>query len=99
MFVVTGNRLLDGIVVYLAPAHAWVEDLQQARLFDEEQSAKQAADEQGDSIVSLDVVPVERSDDGAVRAARLRERIRALGPTINPFEDIDLAHRWGATAD
>ena len=99
MFVVTGNRLLDGIVVYLAAAHRWVEDLQTARLYETKEDADAALLEQSDVIVSLDVIPVILDDEGNVQADRLRERIRAEGPTINPFETISLERSFPAIAD
>ena len=99
MFVVTGNRLLDGIVVYLAPEGEWVESLQNAERHADQAVAKSLMASQGEAtIVSLDVVPVEVGEDGQVRALRLREQIRAEGPTINPFESIDLARSF-ASAD
>ena len=90
MFVVTGNRLLDGIVVYLASAHAWVEDIRNARCYETEAEAQAALDAQSDAIVSLEAIPVIKDDEGVISASRLREKIRAEGPTINPFEEIDL---------
>ena len=90
MFVVTGNRLLDGIVVYLADKHNWVENLQDAQVYGIADEAKSALAEQSDVVVSLDVIPVAKDAQGALRADRLRERIRADGPTIQPFETINL---------
>ncbi|SNY93685.1 Protein of unknown function [Cohaesibacter sp. ES.047] len=94
MFVATGNRLLDGIVVYLAKDASWVEDIQSARIYEVKDDAQAAIDAQDADIVSLDVIPVEHDVTDGVRPARLRERIRAAGPTINPFETIDLSRRF-----
>lgn len=99
MFVVTGNRLLDGIVVYLAAAHRWVEDLQTARLYETKEEAEAALQEQSDVIVSLDVIPVALDAGGNVQADRLRERIRSDGPTINPFETTRLERSFPAIAE
>nr|WP_321460453.1 DUF2849 domain-containing protein [uncultured Cohaesibacter sp.] len=90
MFVITGNRLLDGGVVFLAPALAWVEDIQQARRYQSDQSAREIAEGLGDVVVNLDVIPVACNDEGLVQPLRLRERIRVGGPTINPFAGIQL---------
>lgn len=98
MFVVTGNRLLDGIVVYLSASDGWVENLQNASCFDSQDDGQAALAKQDADIVSLEIIPVEQDGDGDIRAARLRENIRANGPTINPFETIDLARRF-APAD
>ncbi len=90
MFVITGNRLLDGGVVFLAPALAWVEDIQLARRYESEQSAQEIVAGLGDMVVNLDVIPVAHVDEGELQPLRLRERIRVGGPTINPFADINL---------
>ncbi|WP_319413170.1 DUF2849 domain-containing protein [uncultured Cohaesibacter sp.] len=90
MFVITGNRLLDGGVVFLAPALAWVEDIQHARRYQSDQSAREIAEGLGDVVVNLDVIPVACNDEGRVQPLRLRERIRVGGPTINPFAGIKL---------
>ena len=99
MFVVTGNRLLDGIVVYLAAAHHWVEDLQRARLYDTSYEAQAALGEQSDMVVSLDVIPVCKDDNGRIAAERLREQIRADGPTIQPFDSIPLERQFSKAAN
>lgn len=99
MFVVTGNRLLDGIVVFLAAAHHWVEDLQGARLYETADEAQAALQAQSDVIVSLDVIPVLKDEDGKIVAERLRERIRAEGPTIQPFDSISFERPHSAAAD
>ncbi|PLW77551.1 DUF2849 domain-containing protein [Cohaesibacter celericrescens] len=98
MFVVTGNRLLDGIVVYLASGHAWVEDLKLSHCFESQEEAQAALDVQIDMVVSLEVIPVAKDDLGDVVASGLRERIRAEGPTINPFASIDLVRRFDVVA-
>ena len=38
--VVTANRLIDGIVVYLAPDGGWIEELARAKLADTEDETK-----------------------------------------------------------
>lgn len=86
--VVTANRLDDGIVVYLDPAGGWTERLG-AALQIEGESALAAAVALGkkaeaDQIV-VESYPIDVARDGAVLTAlRLRERIRAEGPTIHP---------------
>ena len=90
MFVITGNRLLDGGVVFLAPALAWVEDIQRARRYESDRSARDTVTGLGDVVVNLDIIPVACDDEGVVQPLRLRERIRVGGPTINPFASINL---------
>lgn len=93
MFVVTGNRLLDGIVVFLAPAMRWDENLQQARCYEEQAEAEAALEGQrNQGVIDLAVIGVSRAkEDAPLVADRLRERIRADGPTIEPFEGLSLS--------
>jgi hypothetical protein len=87
--ILTGNELLSGAAVYLDAQGVWIEDLQAARLFD-----KEAREEINDAlarskatgrIVSLEVEDVS-VEDGRIVPVRLRERIRAAGPTTPAFE-------------
>nr|WP_319484900.1 DUF2849 domain-containing protein [uncultured Cohaesibacter sp.] len=98
MFVITGNRLLDGGVVFLAPALAWVEDIQRARRYESDKSARDIVADLGEVVVSLDVIPVACDDEGVVQPLRLRERIRVGGPTVNPFADIHLERTFTGRA-
>nr|WP_319389326.1 DUF2849 domain-containing protein [uncultured Cohaesibacter sp.] len=90
MFVITGNRLLDGGVVFLAPALAWVEDIQLARRYESDKNAREIVASLGEVVVSLDIIPVACDGEGVVQPLRLRERIRVGGPTVNPFAGIHL---------
>lgn len=88
MKVLTANRLSDGEAVWYASARGWIETLEGADI---------AADETVEALLesigrvayeSNQVVDVELIDvqiiDGAIVPLRLRERIRAGGPTIHP---------------
>jgi hypothetical protein len=89
MEILTGNELTSGATVYLDRAGNWVEDLQQARVFlPEEKDAREAALDATRAtgrIVSLEVETVALQDARIV-PSRLRERIRAEGPTAPRFE-------------
>ena len=79
--VVTANRLVDGIVVYLAPDGGWVEDIAHARFAatEDETSALEAEANKAVKariVVAMYPMPVEIKD-GAVDALSVRERIRA----------------------
>ncbi len=82
----TGNRLVDGEVVYLTRAGAWSELIDDAVVALEPQS-EAALERRGDEAVAANQVTeaylfdVERKD-GRVRARHIRERIRTLGPTV-----------------
>lgn len=89
MEILTGNELLSGATVYLDRDGRWVEDLQVARVFlPEEAEARDAAIAATKAtmrIVSLETEAVTLQE-GRIVPARLRERIRAEGPTAPVFE-------------
>ncbi|MCT4656034.1 MAG: DUF2849 domain-containing protein [Cohaesibacter sp.] len=98
MFVVTGNRLLDGIVVFMAPAMRWDEDFQQSRLYEIESDAQNALEAvRNQGVIDLAVIPVSKSEDDRLVANHLRERIRAEGPTIEPFAGLSLSKDFSST--
>ena len=84
MDILTGNELTSGATVYLDGNGNWIEDLQAARLFSKDEKAELdgalAATKAGGRVISLEVEEVEQVD-GAIVPKRLRERIRAAGPT------------------
>ncbi|MCZ4345852.1 DUF2849 domain-containing protein [Devosia neptuniae] len=84
MQILTGNELTSGGTVYLDATGRWVEDLQAARVFGAEELAERdaaiAATKGTGRIVSVEIEDVTL--DGVVLVPkRLRERIRAAGPT------------------
>ena len=89
MDILTGNELVSGATVYLSRTGQWVEDLQQARIFvKEEAEARDAALEaskQTKRINSLEIETVQLRD-GTIYPDRIRERIRAAGPTAPRFD-------------
>jgi hypothetical protein len=84
MEILTGNELTSGATVYLDAAGNWVEDLQTARLFAKEETAERdaalAATKATGRVISLEIEEVTQVE-GAFVPKRLRERIRAAGPT------------------
>ncbi|AQZ52286.1 MAG: DUF2849 domain-containing protein [Martelella sp.] len=85
--VLTANRLTDGLAVWLDANGRWCEDLQ-AALVARHDAAIESLDEIGkrdfsaNKVVDLAVIDVEERPDGRIWPLRLRERIRAEGPTI-----------------
>jgi len=84
MEILTGNELTSGGTVYLDGTGRWVEDLQAARMFSTEEVAERdaaiAATKGTGRIVGVEIEVVTL--DGVVLVPkRLRERIRAAGPT------------------
>ena len=84
MDILTGNELTSGATVYLDGNGTWIEDLQAARLFSKDEKAELdgalAATKAGGRVISLEIEEVEQVD-GVIVPKRLRERIRAAGPT------------------
>lgn len=84
MEILTGNELTSGATVYLDGASNWIEDLQAARLFSKEEVAERdaalAATKATGRVISLEVEEVSQ-EGGQIVPKRLRERIRAAGPT------------------
>lgn len=89
MEILTGNELLSGATVYLDPDGRWVEELQAARVFGKDEAeardAALAATKQTMRIVSLEIETVKLVD-GVIVPDRIRERIRAAGPTAPRFD-------------
>jgi hypothetical protein len=87
--ILTGNELLSGATVYLSKTGAWVEDLQQARVFlTEEAEARDAAIAATKKTMRINSLEIETVQlrDGTVYPDRIRERIRAEGPTAPRFD-------------
>lgn len=84
MEILTGNELISGATVYLDINNNWVEDLQAARVFAKDEAAERdaalAATKAGGRVISLEIEEVTL-EGGRVVPKRLRERIRAAGPT------------------
>lgn len=84
MQVLTANRLVDGDVAYLATSGAWVDYIEDARLFEGEESTEAetigVTDEAGLKIVGAYLIDV--SNEAGIAPISLREKIRAKGPTV-----------------
>ena len=89
MDILTGNELMSGATVYLDRAGNWVEELQQARVFlKEEAEARDAAIAATKKTMRINSLEVETVTlrDGVILPDRIRERIRAEGPTAPRFD-------------
>ncbi|MEA3534729.1 DUF2849 domain-containing protein [Rhizobium sp. CC-YZS058] len=85
--VLTANRLSDGISVWLDASGQWVESLQDAFVarHAEAVTALEAAGKTAfadNKVVDVNVIDIVE-EDGILRPLRLREKIRAEGPTID----------------
>lgn len=85
MKVMTANRLIDGVAVWLAADHSWSETIDDAEVGDtpatsEKLSRAGTAAFLKDEVVDIALIDIELID-GEIVPIRLRERIRAAGPT------------------
>ncbi|MTI44532.1 uncharacterized protein DUF2849 [Roseibium hamelinense] len=88
MKVITANRLLDGEVVWLGAEDLWVDALIEAKMFDGKEATTAALAVAAQAVADQKIVgpydmDVTIDEDGIV-PVRLRERIRAAGPTTHP---------------
>ncbi|MEP4032760.1 DUF2849 domain-containing protein [Roseibium polysiphoniae] len=88
MKVVTANRLLDGEVVWQGADGAWVELLSLAHVLEGKDEVAKAMELATQSIADREVVEAYAmdvtQDEGRIVPVRLREMIRAAGPTTHP---------------
>ncbi|MEL7527192.1 MAG: DUF2849 domain-containing protein [Pseudomonadota bacterium] len=88
MKVITANRLLNGDVVWLGETGSWVERVTLARTFEGKDQVAEGLSIGQQAEQNQEVVGVYEMDvtveDGVLVPVRLRERIRAAGPTTHP---------------
>jgi len=82
----TANRLSDGIVVFLASYGSWVDHLTDAAVAVDQVVADQMVEmgaiaEGASEVVGAYLIDVVKDDDG-LRAAHIREAMRAAGPSV-----------------
>lgn len=86
--LVTANRLRDGVVVFLTRSGQWSETIDDAALALEPQAAAaletRAREAEAANLVTGSYLVDAERRDGRVRAAHIRERMRALGPSVRP---------------
>ncbi|CDX15999.1 conserved hypothetical protein [Mesorhizobium plurifarium] len=87
MKILTANRLSDGIAVWYA-AGGWAEtvghaDVAHDKAAEDRLEAIGAAAAANNEVLDVNVIDVTIVD-GLVEPVRLREKIRAAGPTIHP---------------
>ena len=84
MEILTGNEVMSGATVYLDRDGHWVEELQKARVFlKEEAEARDAAIAATKKTMRINSLEIETVTlrDGNIIPDRIREVIRAEGPT------------------
>ena len=84
MEILTGNEVMSGATVYLDRDGQWQEELQKARVFlKEEAEARDAAIAATKKTMRINSLEIETVTlrDGVIIPDRIRELIRAEGPT------------------
>jgi len=100
-YVVTANEVLSGDTVFLTSEDKWVRSIDEAAVLKCEDSGFVALgdaqrDERANIVMGAYLVEVSR-ESGAVRPVHIRERIRALGPTVRA--DLALAAEGFSTSE
>jgi hypothetical protein len=95
---ITANRLSDGLVVFLSEAGDWSLSVDDARLFADGPELEEAlafGKAQHAARIILDPYAIDMETVGEkTLPTRLRERIRAMGPTI-AYGDAERANLSG----
>ena len=82
MKILTGNDLKSGAVVWW-DGKGWATDVQSAVDAGESADAIVSAESKARRVNAAYAIDAEQSADG-IRPAHIKERIRALGPTVRP---------------
>ena len=86
--LVVANRLTDGVVVYLTTEGDWSKSIEHGHVADNETDAEallEIAARAARNQFIVDPYLIEtKGNGGSRRPTRLRERIRATGPTVRP---------------
>lgn len=91
--VLTANRLSDGAVVYLTAEGGWSERLAQALVVANAEAAEAEGRSAQDARLVVGAYLMDVRDDGAAIAPiKMREIIRAAGPSVR----LDLGKQAGA---
>ena len=83
MKILTGNDLKTGAVVWWDGAH-WSLHVEDAVDVGDDADAILAREEGARRVNSSYAIAAEREAAGGVRPAHIKDRIRALGPTVRP---------------
>lgn len=84
--VVSANRLVDGIVVWLDEAGQWTDRLENAAVARDKRNSEILLDRaraEAFTVIDPFLVAVTEDDDGMVEPLSLREKIRASGLTFD----------------
>jgi len=84
--MIIANRLVDGVVVFLAPGAGWTPAIASGVVIDDEAEAQRLLGavkelEARSPVIDPQVIEV-KVEGAAVRPTEIREVIRAFGPTV-----------------
>jgi hypothetical protein len=82
MKILTANRLADGAVVYLGKGNLWTRAIEDAARLDAEAAPAALAEAKAQVGLFVGAYLIEADEAGIVSRERLRETIRAKGPTV-----------------
>ena len=85
--MIIANRLVDGAVVFLAPADGWTTAIESGVVIEDDAEAQRLLGavkqlEARSPVIDPQVIQVKLDSDGVVRPIEIRELIRAFGPTV-----------------
>jgi Protein of unknown function (DUF2849) len=89
--IVTGNRLIDGEAVFRAVDGSWQRDVNAARVYTDAvlaNAAHAAALAEVTRVLDVNLIDVVVEGDRII-PTRLREKIRAFGPTVKSDHRTD----------
>jgi hypothetical protein len=84
--MIIANRLVDGVVVFLAPGDTWEPAIAAGAVIDEDADAQRlliVAKQHEARCLVIDPMLIQvKVENGQVRPTEIREVIRAFGPTV-----------------
>lgn len=83
MKILTGNDLKTGAVIWW-DGSGWSIHVDDAADVGEQGAAIAEAESAARRVVDANVIDGQKDADGRVRPAHIKDRIRALGPTVRP---------------
>jgi len=81
--ILTGNDLKSGLVTWW-DGNGWSQSINDAADVSEDGAAIMAREEAARNVNVPYIIDAIRDEDGGVRPAHIKDRVRALGPTVRP---------------
>jgi hypothetical protein len=101
--MIIANRLVDGVVVFLAPGDEWNPAIAAGAVIEDDAEAQRllgvAKQHEARSLVIDPLLIQVKVENGQVRPTEIREAIRAFGPSFRARTDLTDVAEPGAVAD